>query len=37
VPMGGDDQRAFQPFNPVFSGEPHFLVRPFLDFTTLAS
>jgi hypothetical protein len=35
--MGVDDQMAFQPFNPVFSGVPDFLVRPFLDFTTLAS
>jgi hypothetical protein len=37
MPMGVDDQMAFQPFNPVFSREPDFLVRPFLDFTTLAS
>jgi hypothetical protein len=35
--IGVDDQMAFQPFNPVFSGVPDFLVRPFLDFTTLAS
>jgi hypothetical protein len=37
MPMGVDDQMAFQPFNLVFSREPNFLVRPFLDFTTLAS
>ena len=35
--IGVDDQMAFQPFNLVFSREPNFLVRPFLDFTTLAS
>jgi hypothetical protein len=35
--IGVDDQMAFQPFNPVFSGVPDFRVRPFLDFTTLGS
>lgn len=37
MPIGVDDQMAFQPFNLVFSGEPNLGVRPFLDFTTLAS
>ena len=35
--IGVDDQMAFQPFNPVFSRVPDLGVRPFLDFTTLAS
>jgi hypothetical protein len=35
--IGVNDQMAFQPFNPMFSGVPDFLVRPFFDFTTLAS
>ena len=35
--IGVDDQMAFEPFNPVFSRVPDFGVRPFLDFTTLAS
>jgi hypothetical protein len=37
MPMGVDDQMAFEPFNPVFSGVPDLGVQPFLDFTTLAS
>lgn len=37
VAIGVNDQMAFQPFNPVLSGIPDFFVRPFLDFTTLAS
>ena len=37
VAIGVDDQMAFQPFNPVFSGVPDLGVRPFLDLTTLAS
>ena len=36
VTIGVDDQMAFQPFNPVFSGVSDFLVRPFLAFTTRA-
>jgi hypothetical protein len=35
--IGVDDQMAFEPFNPVFSRVPDLGVRPFLDFTTLAS
>jgi hypothetical protein len=37
MPIGVNDQMAFEPFNLVFSGEPDLFVRPFLDFTTLAS
>ena len=37
MPLGINDQMTFQPFNFVFSGVPDFFVRPFLDFTTLAS
>lgn len=37
MPLGVDDQMAFEPFNPVFSGVPDLGVQPFLDFTTLAS
>ena len=35
--IGVNDQRAFEPFNPVFSRVPARGVRPFLDFTTLAA
>lgn len=35
--IGVNDQRAFEPCNPVFSRVPDLGVRPFLDFTTLAS
>jgi hypothetical protein len=35
--IGVNDQMAFQPFKPVFSRVPDFLVSPFFDFTTLAS
>src|SRR2546425_5375966 len=35
--IGVDDEVAFQPFNPVFARVPDFFVRPFFDFTTLAS
>lgn len=35
--IGLDDQMAFEPFNPVFSGVPDLGVRPFLDLITLAS
>ncbi len=37
MPVGGNDQRAFQPFKPVFSGVPDLGIRPFCDLTTLAS
>mgnify|MGYP003393656686 CR=1 FL=1 len=37
MPIGLNDQMAFQPFNSVFSGVADFLIRPFLDLTTLAS
>ena len=37
MPMGIDDQMAFEPFNLVFSRVPDLGVQPFLDFTTLAS
>jgi hypothetical protein len=37
MPIAINDQVPFQPFNPVFSRVPDFLVCPFLDFTTLAS
>jgi hypothetical protein len=35
--IGVNDQMAFEPFNPVFSRVPDLGVRPFLDFTILAS
>lgn len=35
--LGIDDQRALEPFTPVFSRVPDFGVPPFLDVTTLAS
>lgn len=35
--IGVNNQMAFEPFNPVFSRVPDLGVRPFLDFTTLAS
>jgi hypothetical protein len=37
IPISVDNQMAFEPFNPVFSGVPDLGVQPFLDFTTLAS
>jgi hypothetical protein len=37
MPVGVNDQMAFQPFNPVFSGVPDLGIRPFFDLTTLAS
>ena len=37
MPVGVNDQRAFQPFKPVFSGVPDLGIRPFCDLTTLAS
>src|SRR5215475_4303017 len=37
MPISIDNQMAFEPFNPVFSGVPDLGVQPFLDFTTLAS
>lgn len=37
MPIGLNDQMAFQPFNSVFSRVADFLIRPFLDLTTLAS
>src|SRR5712692_11960162 len=37
VALGGEDQRAFEPFKPGFSGVPALGVRPFLDLPTRAS
>jgi hypothetical protein len=37
MPIGLNDQMPFQPFNPVLSRVADFLIRPFLDLTTLAS
>ena len=37
MPMSINDQMPFQPLNSMLSRVADFLVRPFLDFTTLAS
>jgi hypothetical protein len=37
MPVGVNDQMAFQPFKPVFSRVPDLGIRPFFDLTTLAS